>query len=108
MSKADERIARLRAEADKALERAKKKAAEVAALERRLRTQETAEERKRDTRRKILIGAMHLELATKHQDRKEKLRLDLEQYLTRDDDRLLFDLAPLAPKTPEAGEEPGQ
>lgn len=98
MATAEERIAKIRAEADKALERAKKKAAEAVALERQVRARDAAEERKKDTRRKILIGSMHLELASKDGDHHERMKKELDKFLTREDDRALFDLQPL-PKT---------
>lgn len=92
MSKAEERIIKFRAEADKALQRAKEKRAELSAMERRLKNREGVEERKRDTRRKILVGSMHLELSSRCSDRRDKLQKDLDKYLTRSDDRALFDL----------------
>lgn len=92
MATAEERIAKIRAEADKALERAKKKAAEAVALERQVRARDAAEERKKDTRRKILIGSMHLERAAKYPDHDERLKRDLDKYLMRADDRALFGL----------------
>lgn len=98
MATAEERIAKIRAEADKALERAKKKAAEAVALERQVRARDAAEERKKDTRRKILVGSMHLERASKYGDHHERMKKELDKFLTREDDRALFDLQPL-PKT---------
>lgn len=103
-TKTQEQIARLRAEAEKAAERARKKTAEAAALERRLKTKEAVEERKRETRRKILVGSMQLELAAKDQDTKERILRALDQYLTRDDDRALFNLA-ARPEETEHGKD---
>ena len=54
-------------------------------------------ERKKDTRKKILIGAMVLnELKNKPKDKDLKLWLNknMDNFLTRDDDRNLFDLKP--------------
>jgi large subunit ribosomal protein L7/L12 len=93
MATTEDRIARIRAEAEKALERARKKAAEAAALERLVRSKNAAEDRKKDTRRKILIGSMSLERAATYPDYKERLQTELDKYLTRDDDRGLFELA---------------
>jgi hypothetical protein len=104
-TKTQEQIAKLRAAAEKAAERAKKKAAEAAALERKLKSREAAEERKRDTRRKVLVGSMELERAAKYPDAKERLTRALEKYLVRDDDRALFNLAPLPkPDLPAQGQ----
>lgn len=94
-TKTQEQIARLRAEAEKAAERAKKKTAEAAALERRLKAKEAVEERKRDTRRKILVGSMQLEMASRDQEVRERMISALDKYLTREDDRSLFGLGPL-------------
>jgi large subunit ribosomal protein L7/L12 len=51
-------------------------------------------ERKRDTRRKILIGAFYLEKMRADADARGKITAALDQYLTRADDRALFDLPP--------------
>lgn len=102
----ESRIARMKAEAEKALVRAKMKTAEVAALERQIRGKTAAEERKKETRQKILIGAMHIDLAKKYNNKKEDLKNALDEYLTRDDDRALFGLTPLpAAKKPREEEK---
>lgn len=55
------------------------------------------QERARDTRRKILIGALVLDRIERHPERHlngrldEWLRAELPGFLTRDNDRLLFD-----------------
>lgn len=95
MATVEERIAKIRAEADKALERAKKKAAEVKALESQVRTKNAADMRKKDTRRKILIGSMNMERAAKYPDHDQRLKAELDKYLTREDDRALFELPPI-------------
>ncbi len=57
--------------------------------------------RKADTRRKILIGSMLLPEIEVGSEFGEMLRAKLGGYLTRDDDRALFGLAPnLAPPKP--------
>jgi hypothetical protein len=57
-------------------------------------------ERKSDTRRKVLAGAAVLEWAKKDNEFSSRLMTELKAFLVRDDDRALFDLAPL-PKSKE-------
>jgi hypothetical protein len=56
-----------------------------------------AAERKRSTRRKILVGAMFLDAAAKDNESREKLTRQLDRYLTADRDRELFGLEPRRP-----------
>jgi hypothetical protein len=58
----------------------------------RLEKAEREKERKRDTRRKILAGAVVLAAVENDPDRKAWLARLLDQELIRDDDRELFDL----------------
>jgi large subunit ribosomal protein L7/L12 len=55
----------------------------------------------KDTRRKILAGALILDIISKDEAAKKKFMPQLDRYLTRDDDRALFDLKPLSKKTDE-------
>lgn len=48
-------------------------------------------ERKKDTRRKILVGAYYLEKLNER-GKMDELKTALDKYLTRDSDRLLFEL----------------
>ena len=57
----------------------------------------TAAQRKRDTRKKILVGACVLDRADKDPDSARRLRQDLDEFLDRDRDRELFGLAPRPP-----------
>ncbi|WP_321392237.1 mobilization protein [uncultured Desulfuromusa sp.] len=57
----------------------------------RLRAKATAEARKVDTRRKILIGAAMLAKAQNNEAFNTNLMQVLDQYLTADRDRQLFD-----------------
>ena len=50
--------------------------------------------RKKDTRRKILIGSYYLEKAIKNNEM-EKIKTLMADYLTRNSDRNLFDLPEL-------------
>ncbi len=68
--------------------------AEVEAKISREQARETRSERKKDTRRKILLGAIVLKVLSQDDDPGESLRNLVDPYLVRDDDRALFDLAP--------------
>lgn len=60
----------------------------------RVRSRESQEERKRETRRKILAGAMVLDRVAR-KDLSEKLfKADMDRFLERDQDRALFGLPP--------------
>ena len=60
----------------------------------RVRSRESLEERKRETRRKILAGAMVLDRVAR-KDLSEKLfKADMDRFLERDQDRALFGLPP--------------
>ena len=59
-----------------------------------LRTIESTKERKRDTRRKILAGACVLDRADKDQASARHLKEILDAFLTKPQDRVLFDLPP--------------
>ena len=52
---------------------------------------EMSRERKRDTRRKILVGSFYLDYVIKN-NRFDELKQKLETFLTRNSDRVLFDL----------------
>ncbi|MFO1259168.1 MAG: hypothetical protein U1E78_13000 [Gammaproteobacteria bacterium] len=52
-----------------------------------------AQQKKDDTRRKILVGAYYLEKISK-EDGMPQLKSELDQFLFRANDRALFDLAP--------------
>ena len=60
----------------------------------RVRGRESQEERKRETRRKILAGAMVLDRVAR-KDLSEKLfKADMDHFLEREQDRALFGLPP--------------
>ena len=60
----------------------------------RVRSRESQEERKRETRRKILAGAMVLDRVAR-KDLSEKLfKADMDRFLDREQDRALFGLPP--------------
>ena len=56
------------------------------------------DERKDDTRRKILDGALIQEYAKDHPEQEALLQKLRRERLTRDNDRALFDLPPLKEK----------
>lgn len=68
---------------------------EAKALERSVQSKAQADERKKDTRRKILIGSMNIDRAAAYDDHRIRQLDKLNVYLTRDSDRALFDLKPL-------------
>ena len=53
---------------------------------------ESCKQRKNDTRRKILLGSMVLERMERESDYKEQVTKKLDQYLTKNRDRELFEL----------------
>lgn len=61
-------------------------------IEARKRALETKEERAKDTRRKILVGALVLSRVERGEWSEEKLLAMLDTSLKRNDDRALFDL----------------
>ena len=75
--------------------------AKLNARTQRVRSRLSARERKIDTRRKILVGAMMLKLADQHTETKEYILKHLDDFLEHPRDRELFDLAP----KPEVGHE---
>jgi len=58
----------------------------------RRRTVDSHRQRREDTRRKILVGALVLTQVERGDYPKEKLLQTLDQYLTRPEDRALFGL----------------
>ncbi len=60
---------------------------------------ETKKERAKETRRKILLGSMLLQQIETNETIRANVMRQLDKYLTRDDDRALFYLAPAASET---------
>lgn len=71
-------------------ERRSKIAAEIA----RVRARETAQTRKDDTRRKVLLGALLLSMLDSGELPREKVDSALARFLSRPQDRVLFSLPP--------------
>lgn len=76
---------------DKLLEKEKQLKAKIQAI----KLKEKQKERKLDTRRKILIGAMVLEGMRNSESYENNIKSNLDKYLTKDKDRNLFNLAPI-------------
>lgn len=71
--------------------------ARIQATEARLKTSE----RKKDTRRKILVGSYYLDKATK-ENTLDNIKSIMNSYLSRNSDRALFDLELLPETKPKA------
>ena len=76
------------------MEKLAKKKAKLKAAEGRIRARISARERKRRTRRLILMGSYMEHVTQTDPDRKARLMKGLDGFLERDRDRELFDLAP--------------
>jgi large subunit ribosomal protein L7/L12 len=77
---------------NKRLEQLLQKREQLNAQIEQIRARETAQKRKEDTRRKILLGALVIEMMDKGELDRTKIRKRLSEFLTRDIDRKLFDL----------------
>lgn len=62
----------------------------------RLNAREQQAERKRDTRRKILLGARVLDRTARGELAEAEVKADMDRFLERAQDRALFDLPPRA------------
>jgi large subunit ribosomal protein L7/L12 len=82
-------------------EKLKQERAKKQKIEARKRAIESKAHRVADTRKKILVGALMFDRMDKNEETKTKVLGQLAQYLTRDDDRALFDLPPLP--APDSG-----
>ena len=80
--------------ADKRIAELEKQKQQIANRIAQLRTIESTKERRRDTRRKILAGSCVLDRADQDPEAARRLRQGLDGFLTRPQDRALFDLAP--------------
>jgi len=73
------------------LEKLKQLKARKQAIEAREKSKQKEQERKEDTRRKILLGS-YLIKKMQNEANKEKILAELNEYLTEDRDRQLFNL----------------
>ena len=74
------------------LEKLKQLKARKQAIEAREKSKQKEQERKDDTRRKILLGSYLIKKMNANEANKEKILSELNEYLTEDRDRQLFDL----------------
>ena len=79
-------------EAQDLREKLAKKKAKLKAAESRIRARISARERKRRTRRLILIGSYMEHVTQTDPDKRDRLLKGLDGFLERDRDRELFDL----------------
>ena len=87
MSKSDEQLSKLIAKREQLNARIQK-----------IRARESTKKRKEDTRRKILLGALVMEMMEKQELSREKIMKRLSGFLTREIDRKLFNLPVLESK----------
>ena len=76
------------------LRRLEERRARINAEIQRVKSRESLEERKRDTRRKILAGAMVLDRVARKKVSEKLFKADMDSFLERDQDRALFGLPP--------------
>jgi hypothetical protein len=74
------------------LEKLKQLKARKQAIEAREKSKQKEQERKDDTRRKILLGSYLIKKMHANEANKEKILTELNEYLTENRDRQLFDL----------------
>ncbi len=86
----------------KRLEQLLKKREELSAQIQKIRAREATQKRKENTRRKILLGALVMEMMSKGELDRDKLMKRLDGFLTREIDRKLFELPVLEER--KAGE----
>lgn len=87
------------------LERLKQQREQINARIQAAEAREKAAERKRDARRKILIGAYYMDVAQK-EGKYDQLVKRMDEFLTRNSDRKLFNLPELPETKKEAKESP--
>ena len=81
-----------RAEPNARVKKLEEAQARLTAELQRARGRLAQEQRKKETRRKILVGSAYLEAADKDPKLMAELRKGLDEFLTNDRDRALFDL----------------
>jgi membrane protein involved in colicin uptake len=77
------------------LEKLKQLKARKQAIEAREKSKQKEQERKDDTRRKILLGSYLIKKMNHNEANKEKILAELSEYLTENRDRQLFNLPAL-------------
>jgi len=93
--------------AEAEIEALKKKLQEAkvrkAKIEARQKAAESKKKRADETRRKILAGALVLELMEEKEETKRRFMEQLDKFLNREDDRALFGLYPKVQETITTG-----
>ncbi len=74
-------------------------------IDARKRSEASKIQRAQDTRRKILIGALVMESMGRDEDTNQRMLTRLDKYLTRVDDRALFELPAAKQQQPETPEQ---
>jgi len=92
---------------DEKLKKLEERQNQLRAQIQKLKAREATEDRKRDTRRKVVLGAVLLEMVKSGEWSEEKLKGLLERKLTRPRDRELFGLS-LEPQDFVQAEPPTQ
>ena len=90
----EELLEKLKREHEKLQSELATRKAKLNARTQRVRSRLSARERKTDTRRKILVGAMMLKLSSQHPNIKEFMVKHLDEFLDHPRDRALFDDLP--------------
>lgn len=77
---------------DAQLKKLEEQRAKINAKIQRIKTKHAKEERKKETRRKIILGSLVMKMLKDGEFEEERLRRRLDRFLTREHDRVLFDL----------------
>lgn len=83
------------------LKKLEERKAKIAAEISRVKARETTAKRKDETRKKVLLGALVLSMVDKGEWPREKLDSALAHFLTRPQDRALFNLPEWSSRAPE-------
>jgi large subunit ribosomal protein L7/L12 len=71
--------------------KAKEEKSQIAKAKRRVQGSVQKQQRKDETRKKILVGSMYLDLIKNDPDKEAALQRRMDKFLTRDSDRKIFD-----------------
>ena len=92
-----------RADPTERLRKLEKSAARIRAELQRVKGRAAQEARKRDTHRKILVGAMVLDQVQRGECSEKRLKDGMDRFLEKDRDRAVFELPPRSPATVKTG-----
>lgn len=105
-------MATIQEQIDAIMAEAKKKAAQLRAKEELIEARKLQAlikgNRSKDTRQKILAGALILDMMEKDTETKNTFMARLDKFLTKDHDRALFGLPAIAPDAPKKNNGTGQ